>query len=515
MNRGIVLKHTGVLLTAVFMVLSTALPLVNSLKINNNINDQVDQQQTEVNFCKEPSDTWCWAQSFKPTLPILTRVEIMVSGGYKCSIRSGLSSSDLTSVTKNFPSPPHNWHFFDFPDIPVNPESTYYIILIPQNTDASICGAFNTAYTRGCMYMSEDGGATWGEPLDQDMQFKTYGTSEGCDEFMGLCVEPLGDALLDIGDELRVYNLDDDGDDGVMVDLEGYNTYTCNLEGPFEPDIETTLNFEFTGKNGKVSFWMELQINSKGEVRRGERALDNAHAIIGFGPDGDIVFDKELDKVSDLGFIVDDNSNNNLQFSGIYCAMCPLSWIGQSIIWQHPVQWTWEEHDVDELPIKKLMIRGIVENVEAESYISSSSISSIGIDGFTILEHYAYALDAPAEPRIDGPTKGSSGKAYDYEINNIGISNVYFLIDWDDDSELEYTDLTSTGVTKTVSHTWTADGTYNIKVRAMNEWGMMSDWAELGVTIPKKKVINRPILNLLEDHLHLFPILKIFLNIAS
>jgi len=499
-------KILGILIMTL-LILSTILPLANSLKINNSLNDQIDQQQTQGDFCKIPSDTWCWAQSFKPTLPILTRVEIMVSGSYKCSIRSALDGADLTSISKTYPSPPHNWQFFDFPDITVTPESTYYIVLIPQNADASICGGDNNPYNRGCMYMSEDGGYTWGEPLTGDMQFKTYGNTEGCDDFMGLCIEPLGDAFLDIDDELSVYNLDDDGDDGVIVDLEGYNAYSCNLKDPFNNDLETTLNFRLSGMNEEEPLWMELRLKSDGASGRFEKALSSAKAaqcIIGFGPDDDIVINKEIEEISDLGFLTDENSNNNLQFSGIYCADddSQKGHITQIMTWQHTVEWTWKEQDVDKLPIKKLMVRGIIENVESESYIADSSITSIGTNEFTIVEHYAYTIDPPSEPGINGPTEGKSGKAYDYEINNIGTSDVYFLIDWDDDSEIEHTDLTSPGMTETVSHTWTEDGTYNVKTRSMNKWGTMSNWVSLEVSMPKNKAktIHTPILKLLENH---------------
>jgi len=484
-------------------------------------NDQLDQMMEDSHFSLLIEDSiLAAAQSFKPTLPTLTRVEIYGAGSYRCSIREDLDGSDLRTVTESYGDDEQDWLLFDFQDLTVTPESTYYIVLEPIGSDThSWCGYYQAdIYQRGQGYYNRDGqGWTIPEEPYTDLMFRTYGMTEDCDGFMGLCVEPLGDAVLDIGDELHVYNLDDAGDDGVMIDLEGYNTYTCTLENPFETDAEATLNFELTGNNGKDPFWMELQVKSnktKSDVRRGEHALGNAYSIIGFGPDDDIVYDEELDEEADLGFVVDDSSNNNFQFSGIYCASCPLRWIGQGIMWQHPVLWTWEGHDVNEMPIKKLIVRGIVENVDADSYISDSSISSIGIDGFTILEHYAYALDPPAGPSINGQTKGNSGKSYDYEISNIGVSDVYFLIEWDDGSEIEYTDLTSPGVTKTVSHIWTVDGTYNVKARAMSEEGMMSEWETLEVSMPKNKATNRPILNFLEKHPNMFPILRLLLKLV-
>ena len=153
------------------------------------------------------------------------------------------------------------------------------------------------------------------------------------------------------------------------------------------------------------------------------------------------------------------------------------------------------------------MVRAIVEDIGSESYISDSTISSIGLDEFTISDHYAYTLEPPAEPSIDGITKGKSGKSHDYTFDNIGTSDVYFLIDWDDDSEIEHTDLTSPGLTKTVSHKWLEDGTYNVKARSMNKWGIMSNWVTIEVSMPKNKAktIHTPILKFIEN----YPILSV------
>ena len=168
------MKKIVIILVAMLLISSSVLTVVTSLKINSNLPDQVDQVQEEGGYCKIPSDSISYAQSFIPTLPILTRVEINVAGHYKCSIRSQLTGQDLTSVTEDYPLS-DEWRFFDFdPDLHVTPDETYYIVLIPQD-DAFICYGENTGYTRGCLQISEDGGYTWGYPRDSDMQFRTYG----------------------------------------------------------------------------------------------------------------------------------------------------------------------------------------------------------------------------------------------------------------------------------------------------------------------------------------------------
>jgi len=172
-------KVIGILVMTL-MIATAVLPLANSQKIalNNDVastlvnDDKLDQQQTQGSFSKIPSDITSYAQSFKPTLRTLTRVEIETSGKYKCSIRENLNGPDLTYVTEDYSQA--GSHFYDFPDITVIPEDTYYIVLIPQN-EAFVCYGENTPYTRGDLCTSEDLGNTWSEPLNEDLKFKTYG----------------------------------------------------------------------------------------------------------------------------------------------------------------------------------------------------------------------------------------------------------------------------------------------------------------------------------------------------
>jgi len=61
-----------------------------------------------------------------------------------------------------------------------------------------------------------------------------------------------------------------------------------------------------------------------------------------------------------------------------------------------------------------------------------------------------------------------------------------------------------------MDHTWESDGEYVIKVKAIDQYGAESDWASLVVSMPKNKmlIISPIILQLLEKHPHLFPILQ-------
>lgn len=51
-----------------------------------------------------------------------------------------------------------------------------------------------------------------------------------------------------------------------------------------------------------------------------------------------------------------------------------------------------------------------------------------------------------------------------------------------------------------------------IRARAKDEQGAIGDWGELKVTMPRNRVINTPLLNFLQNHLNLFPILQMLLQ---
>ena len=115
----------------------------------------------------------------------------------------------------------------------------------------------------------------------------------------------------------------------------------------------------------------------------------------------------------------------------------------------------------------------------------------------------------PDIPTIDGPSKGKPNEEYKYILyaDDPQSDNVCFYVDWGDDTN-EWTDLVSSGEETTVSHTWDAKGTYEIKVKSIDQYSDESDWATLEVSMPKNKIINNLFLRLLENHPRLFPILR-------
>ena len=116
------------------------------------------------------------AQEFKPTKDKLTAVALSFfkhkpQSGVEItvSIRDDLNGNDLATKTidaddANIKSS-ETWVLFDFPDITITPESTYYIVCSANGgmANESYLWMFdiNNAYDRGIAWFSGDSGQTW------------------------------------------------------------------------------------------------------------------------------------------------------------------------------------------------------------------------------------------------------------------------------------------------------------------------------------------------------------------
>ncbi len=182
---------------------ASATPFYNTTTIkwkqNNNTNilkaDVLDQSQPAMDWfgpvgpCPLVSGVpnYILAQSFIPTKPVLTRVELMLAKNstttydYTVVIRNALNGTDLASAsvpaeqitTENF-----SWIEFDFPDIGVTSGNTYYIVSYTVNaTDNWYAWGLKMGevYLNGTIYYSINDEITWLEEPGGDMTFMTYG----------------------------------------------------------------------------------------------------------------------------------------------------------------------------------------------------------------------------------------------------------------------------------------------------------------------------------------------------
>jgi hypothetical protein len=118
--------------------------------------------------------------------------------------------------------------------------------------------------------------------------------------------------------------------------------------------------------------------------------------------------------------------------------------------------------------------------------------------------------NAPNKPTIDGPVSGKPGEEYTYTSNAIDPDGdqIWYRRDWGDGQVEEWIGPYQSSEEVTVQHVWTDKGTYTIKMKVKDEWDAESDWATLRVSMPRNKPINIPLINFLENHPHMFPLLR-------
>ncbi len=143
------------------------------------------------------------------------------------------------------------------------------------------------------------------------------------------------------------------------------------------------------------------------------------------------------------------------------------------------------------------------------------------IQGGDNQDHYPlvnpWENQAPDTPVIDGPISGNSEEEYTYTFmsSDLNEHDVIFEFKWGDGAEEKSPYYVASDSSENYTHVWNSEGTYNIEVRAIDYYGEESDWATLEVSMPKNKAIdiNPLFLRFLENHPHLFPLLRQLLGL--
>jgi len=125
---------------------------------------------------------------------------------------------------------------------------------------------------------------------------------------------------------------------------------------------------------------------------------------------------------------------------------------------------------------------------------------------WTFITHLNYH---PGPPLINGPNNGKPNIEYNFSFVSTDPDGdaIIYNVDWGD-GDTEWTEYCDSGTKIALKHTWTSHGIFTIKAQAVDFHGAESGWAEFPITIPRNKVINRPLLQFLQNHPFLFPLLQ-------
>jgi hypothetical protein len=166
-------------------------------------------------------------------------------------------------------------------------------------------------------------------------------------------------------------------------------------------------------------------------------------------------------------------------------------------------------------PIAKAMPEGpeLISNEIVELIDDSIQIN---IDDYIDGDAYLITIyPPPSKPEISGPASGKPKTKYDYKFLSESPleSDLYYYIEWGDGNIEDWIGPYSSGEEITISHTWEVKGTYTIRVKSKDVYDFESDWSELSVTMPRNKIVNRPIIKFLEQYPILYQLLLRFLQL--
>jgi pyrrolidone-carboxylate peptidase len=112
----------------------------------------------------------------------------------------------------------------------------------------------------------------------------------------------------------------------------------------------------------------------------------------------------------------------------------------------------------------------------------------------------------PLTPTISGPTNGIVDTPLTFTFNSVDPDgdDVEYYIKWGDGHVETWDGPYASGLDVNITHTYTRKGSFTIEAKARDPYGEESDWETLTVTIPRDRVINRPILYFLQNYPYLF-----------
>lgn len=118
---------------------------------------------------------------------------------------------------------------------------------------------------------------------------------------------------------------------------------------------------------------------------------------------------------------------------------------------------------------------------------------------------------APLKPNAPtGDETGIPGTDYRYSCKKTSDPDgdrIMYLFDWGDGSDSGWI-VPKFGTIKAY-HNWSEQGNFEVKVKAMDVYGREGEWSDpLKVTMPRNRLINRPLLNFLENHPIIFRLLQ-------
>jgi choloylglycine hydrolase len=117
--------------------------------------------------------------------------------------------------------------------------------------------------------------------------------------------------------------------------------------------------------------------------------------------------------------------------------------------------------------------------------------------------------------RPDGPSSGRINRLYTFSASTTDPDDdrIFYMFDWGDGTNSGWLGPIDSGEIIQADHTWISQGTFEIRVKARDINGEISEWSEpSSTTMPRNKITNRPLLQFLANHPNIMPILQYLLQ---
>jgi len=489
--------------------------LVQPLSFNP---DTLDQSSYDADSLKivGPSDEEL-AQSFKPTLSVLTKVKLRLKSTgnaefyyYYVDIKNSLLGSALTTayISRSILVIGSGWYEFDFSDLSVTPGSTYYIILRGVSTSSDSSSVYwwygyPTPYANGDAWYESISGWNYLKdgPLYCDYCFETYGLSSsnnppntpntlsgpssGSTEeeltYTSSTIDPDGDDIkyhIDVNndgviDHTSSYFYSSGATYTIVITFSGEGTYPLRLKAE---DIYGAQSGWSTAKTVTIGGSSNNPPNTPSTPSgpsSGSIGSSYTYTTSSTDPDGDdISYGWDWDGDS----IVDEYST--LLSSGAVNTM------------SH----TWSSSGIYQVKVKAKD-----EHNSLSSFSSSLTVTISDSDN---------PPNTPSTP--SGPSSGKIDTSYTYSTSTDDPDGdqVYYKWDWGDEIS-SWLGPYNSGDIVTVSHIWTNQGTFPLKVKAKDINDLESVWSDpISVSIPKNKPISFEFIRFIENFLNINSFIK-------
>jgi hypothetical protein len=102
--------------------------------------------------------------------------------------------------------------------------------------------------------------------------------------------------------------------------------------------------------------------------------------------------------------------------------------------------------------------------------------------------------EPPGQPIIEGPASGKPTATYTYSLTSYDPddNDVYYYIEWGDDSVENWAGPYASGVAAEIDHAWDEDGEYSIRAQARDVYSALSVWSDTFVVTIENQSPNKP-----------------------